>query len=295
MNGTTKEPVTKFETITPEMAKELLANSVQGRAKSAQTVRRYALAMKLGRFYSDNAQTVGIDTNGVLVDGHTRMAAVVEAGIPVRFNVARGVAPGSYHMFDRGQKRTAAHGLAALGIPQANYIGGAGRSLNFYIFTGALPPCSGGSIASIPDYQHECGLWLYETIGETKIPSIIRGRLPFVRKVRPSPILAMFAIAAFGRGVEWAEWLAVAMAGDEFRKNTLGWAVRNAMLRAADADRSSPTQSRHIQSMIDVINRGPSSPCKLYRPRTIEVGESIANVDFNDLRAVVMHKAEQSA
>lgn len=79
------------EIITPEYAEYVLANhNKRNRRASVKHIERLAKEMQKGQ-WSLNGATIAFDDEGVLIDGQHRLAAVVLAGIPMRFIVVRGV------------------------------------------------------------------------------------------------------------------------------------------------------------------------------------------------------------
>lgn len=80
------------EIITPERATELLKRNTCNRVMSKSAVRKYSTLMKKGEWYLSHQAIAFADTEDgseVLVDGQHRLAAVVQAGIPVTFMVIR--------------------------------------------------------------------------------------------------------------------------------------------------------------------------------------------------------------
>lgn len=82
----------RIENITPTKASEYLETSPYNRltVSTKRVVKNYASAMIRGE-WSLNGESIVFDKEGRLLDGHHRMAAVVEAGIPITFSVCRGV------------------------------------------------------------------------------------------------------------------------------------------------------------------------------------------------------------
>ncbi len=90
-------------------------------------------------------QGIAFDTNGVLVDGQHRLAAIIEADLPVEVTVFTDVEPDTFDVLDTGKRRNAADVLAIEGEkstatlaamvrtvwqyenrPEASWSGGAG-------------------------------------------------------------------------------------------------------------------------------------------------------------------------
>ncbi|MFC6706550.1 hypothetical protein [Flexivirga alba] len=105
---------TKTQTITPVKAAALLESNTSNRPLSRATVRVFAEAMKRGEWKTTH-QGIAVDTNGLLVDGQHRLAAIIEADLPVKLTVFTEVSPDSFDVLDTGKKRNAADVLAIEG------------------------------------------------------------------------------------------------------------------------------------------------------------------------------------
>lgn len=101
-------PTAKVEVITPEAAAEMLKNGVKNRTLSKSKIAQYADDMRNGR-WCVTGKCIDINTNGQLQEGFHRLTAVVEAGVPVKMMVARGVAPEAVTVYDCGILRNATH------------------------------------------------------------------------------------------------------------------------------------------------------------------------------------------
>lgn len=99
------------ENITPAKAQQYLQTSKGNRPISRPTVLSYADTMKKGGWLL-NGVCICFDTDGHLSDGHHRLWAVIEAGIPVRFDVCRGVPTEAFTTYDCGRHRTLGQLLA---------------------------------------------------------------------------------------------------------------------------------------------------------------------------------------
>ena len=97
-------PTLEIRTITPEMAKELLAmNTNNFRRLDRRTVERYANDILLGNWHL-TGDTIKV-YNGTLVDGQHRLAAIIKANRPIRTAFASGFTSESLHI-DKGKPRT---------------------------------------------------------------------------------------------------------------------------------------------------------------------------------------------
>jgi hypothetical protein len=100
--------------ISPQRAAEMLAANTANRPLSRSTVRGFAEAMRRGDWLVTH-QGIAFDTRGVLVDGQHRLAAIVEADLPVEMTVFTDVEPDTFDVLDTGKRRNAADVLAIEG------------------------------------------------------------------------------------------------------------------------------------------------------------------------------------
>lgn len=108
----------RFEVITPKRAQELIDTAenvtyttaegltTSNRKVSPQRVARYAEDMQEG-FWQPTHQGLAIDTEGNLLDGQHRLAAVVQTGVPVTMMVCYGVPVETFWLMDGGYSRSA--------------------------------------------------------------------------------------------------------------------------------------------------------------------------------------------
>lgn len=161
--GTANGMTIGYETVTPAMAGELIskANATEGfrQRKVSQTlVDEYALLMKHGRwkeFLPDGI--IGVDVDGVLINGQKRMLALIAAGVAVGFVVARNVPRDMFPFFDRAQTRTAAHTFQIDGLPSGPEYQSTIKLAMRYdeMLRGALDPSTWGNWSSIRDPNDE--------------------------------------------------------------------------------------------------------------------------------------------
>src|SRR5881397_2396243 len=74
---------------------------------------------------------VKLDHEGRVRDGQNRLHAIVQAGMPVRSVVARGVSEDAFDVMDTGRSRNAADVLHIHGYPTQNALAAAARGLMF--------------------------------------------------------------------------------------------------------------------------------------------------------------------
>lgn len=110
------------ENITPAKAQEYLQTSIGNRPISNVFVRSYSDTMKKGNWILNGVPII-FDNDGHLLDGHHRLLAVIDAGIPVRFDVSRGASTEAFSTYDCGRHRTVGQLLAMQGIKNYNLVG----------------------------------------------------------------------------------------------------------------------------------------------------------------------------
>jgi len=110
------------EIVTPEMAHQLLAVTPHARQIVASRVKTYAADMARG-WWRLTAEPVKIAEDGLLLNGHHRMHAVVMAGVKVRMHFAYGVSADTKIVQDTGlgvrardwsDRKNVGHGLAIM-------------------------------------------------------------------------------------------------------------------------------------------------------------------------------------
>jgi hypothetical protein len=119
------------QTITPARAEEMLAANTANRPLSRPTVRSFAEAMRRGDWLVTH-QGIAFDTEGVLVDGQHRLAAVIEADMPVEMTVFTEVEPHTFDVLDTGKRRNAADVLAIEGEKSSTTLAAMVRTVWLY-------------------------------------------------------------------------------------------------------------------------------------------------------------------
>lgn len=109
------------ENITPAKAQTYLQTSLGNRPISSPVVLSYADTMKKGKWML-NGMCIIFDTEGHLIDGHHRLMAVIKAGIPVKFDVVRGVSVDAFTTYDCGRHRTLGQLIAMQGAKHYNMV-----------------------------------------------------------------------------------------------------------------------------------------------------------------------------
>jgi hypothetical protein len=121
----------RVQSITPKKAVELLEANTTNRPLSMPVVRAFAEAMKRGDWLVTH-QGIAFDTHGVLVDGQHRLAAIIEADVPIEVTVFTEVEPGTFDVLDTGKRRNAADVLAIEGEKNSTMLAAMVRTVWLY-------------------------------------------------------------------------------------------------------------------------------------------------------------------
>lgn len=114
--------------ITPELATDLLKGNVNNRGLSRTRVKTFAKQVTQGR-WRKTGQGISISSSGRLLDGQTRLHAVVQSGQPATMVVAWNCDEDSFAVFDTGRARSATDVLKIAGCEQHQNIISAGLRL----------------------------------------------------------------------------------------------------------------------------------------------------------------------
>lgn len=122
----------RTQKITPQKAQQWLdETNKSNRPLSRPVLRSFADAMERGDWKVTH-QGIAFDTNGVLVDGQHRLAAIVEADMPVEMTVFTEVPPGTFDVLDTGKRRNAADALAIGGEKYPHMLASMIRTVYLY-------------------------------------------------------------------------------------------------------------------------------------------------------------------
>jgi hypothetical protein len=117
-------------TITPELAQEWLDRGGTNRKITRRRIEAMTAAIQRGEWQL-TGEAIKLDHEGRVRDGQNRLHAIVEAGIPLRSVVARGVSEDAFDVMDTGRSRNAADVLHIHGFPSQNALAAAARGLMF--------------------------------------------------------------------------------------------------------------------------------------------------------------------
>lgn len=118
----------KVVQMTPEWATELLKTNTNNRGISKARVKSFAKQIKKGK-WRKTGQGVSVAASGRLLDGQTRLNAVIQSGTATTMVVAFNCDEDSFAVFDTGRARSATDVLKIAGCEQHQNIISAGLRL----------------------------------------------------------------------------------------------------------------------------------------------------------------------
>ena len=101
--------------VTPEMARQWLANNHGNRNFSYENITKYAADMKSGA-WKINGEGIRFRADGTLVDGQHRLKAILAANVPVWMSVTTGIPTEEATLYDRGRPRSTTNTLVMMGL-----------------------------------------------------------------------------------------------------------------------------------------------------------------------------------
>lgn len=119
---------TSIVEITPKLAAELLGNNARNRKLRASVVKRYANDIELG-LWRLSGEPIILNSEGAVVDGQHRLAAVVGANKSIRSVLVEGADPSVFDVVDCGLPRKAQDALEISGYERARWMALIGRRL----------------------------------------------------------------------------------------------------------------------------------------------------------------------
>ena len=153
----------RVQTVTPKKAAEFLEANTSNRPLSSSVVKGFAEAMTRGDWMVTH-QGIAFDVDGVLVDGQHRLAAILEADVPVEMTVFTEVNRGTFDVLDTGKRRNAADVLALDGERSVTMLAAMVRTVWLYENRPDLS-WSGGA-AAVTNHQIVTTLSAHPTLRE---------------------------------------------------------------------------------------------------------------------------------
>lgn len=117
-----------IETITPQMAKQILGENTRNRKISDNSVNEYADDLINGR-WNVNGEAIKFAKDGTLLDGQHRMLAIVKTNIPMVTCVVRGLEIEHQNTMDIGRRRTVGDVLNINKVPNSTTIASIANNL----------------------------------------------------------------------------------------------------------------------------------------------------------------------
>lgn len=133
--------------VTPALAAVWLRLNTGNRKPSRAKIRRFAALIPAGRWVV-NGETVKFSVSGRLIDGQSRLRAIIEAGQPALLEIRFGIPDQAQSTMDCGESRRATHTLEMLGHQHPHVLSPALRFV-FKYETGSLGSGSGKGKISI--------------------------------------------------------------------------------------------------------------------------------------------------
>lgn len=116
------------EIVTPNQAKALLGDMYPNRPRNSRRVRIMTEAILRGE-WALNGEAIIISSAGNMLDGQHRCLSIIEADMPVPSVIARGIDEKAFDTVDSGMGRNLGHVLSMRGVPNANGVAAAIRTL----------------------------------------------------------------------------------------------------------------------------------------------------------------------
>lgn len=117
---------TEIMKITSAMAQEWLKRNTRNRPLSDRRVKEYARDMQAGVWLL-NGEAIKLATDGTILDGQHRLAAIVEADVALETLVVMGLPAHTQDTMDSGRRRTAGDALAINGVAYASNLAAIAR------------------------------------------------------------------------------------------------------------------------------------------------------------------------
>jgi hypothetical protein len=91
--------------VSPALAEELLTLNTHNRKASEAIIRKYCIEIESGAWRPSSAG-IGIDINGVLIDGQHRLYAIIRSGVTIPLLVVWNLPPEAQRTVDRQNRRS---------------------------------------------------------------------------------------------------------------------------------------------------------------------------------------------
>lgn len=146
-------------TLTPQMARDLLAINSHNRPMRDGQVETLAGAIRRGEWKLTH-QGIAIDENGVILDGQHRLAAVVRADQPVTMYLTRDVPRETMSVIDIGARRSVGDTLSLAGYTYGSSLAVAVRTIKAYRSDNWRARYTGQQVLDFLEEEPETGKYL---------------------------------------------------------------------------------------------------------------------------------------
>ncbi|TNC26474.1 hypothetical protein [Amycolatopsis alkalitolerans] len=219
---------TRIQKITPKKAEEMLAANTANRPLSRPLVRSFAEAMRRGDWRVTH-QGIAFDANGVLVDGQHRLAAIIEADLPVELTVFTDVPPDTFDVLDTGRKRNAADALAIEGETNSHMLASMLRTV--WLYQNRPEVSWSGANALVTNHQIVETLEANPTIREyVKLGERIAAEAAMIKSAAGA---ASYLVHDANKGADLDDWFEGIIGGAGLKRADPRLTFRNHMFRLA--------------------------------------------------------------
>jgi hypothetical protein len=232
------EPAVRIITVTPTMAADWLETRNQrNRNISPKRVAGYIAEIQRGdwRF---NGDSIRFDVHGNLLDGQHRLAAVAQAGVPLRFVLAVGLPPEAQDTMDLGAKRSIGNILQLRGVPDTNNMAAAAQLCWGYVNN----TLSRGDTASRRGTPHQVASFVDEHLETLHAAILQASALKKMLPVRKSTAAAAYWIIAQADPDNAARFWGPLLDGAGLVADSPILLLRNRLTREAGAPRKAETR-----------------------------------------------------
>ena len=122
-----------YETITPERAREMLAQNKKNRKEKKRATAKYAHQIANG-LWRENHQPIAIDKHGIVQDGQHRLQSCIESDTAFNTWVCYDCDPEAFHTIDIGSKRSISDILGIDGFESAAKIASTVSMYNKFVY-----------------------------------------------------------------------------------------------------------------------------------------------------------------
>lgn len=117
--------------VTPKIATQMLKHNSYNRPLNHTKAKLYSEEMQSGDFMK-NGDTIRYDWFGVLLDGQTRLTAIIDSGVSMECIIVHGLDPASFNTIDIGKIRTLPQLLSREGVQHSSIVAGMTAALIAY-------------------------------------------------------------------------------------------------------------------------------------------------------------------